>query len=331
MSNEIICLDFEKSVIELEGKINELVNLGKTENIDFSNEIKKLQQKCDKLKKSIFTNLTPMQKVQLARHPQRPNALEYINRLFKDFIEMHGDRNFADDKAIVGGVAGFGEDTIMVIGHQKGRTMEENLMRNFGCPHPEGYRKALRLMRFADKFDMPLITFIDTQGAYPGPDAEERGQGEAIATNLKVMAELGVPIICVVIGEGGSGGALGIGVGNRILMLENAVYSVISPEGCASILYNDAAKSADAAAALKLTALDLYKFKIIDEIIPEPIGGVHRDAEIVFKQLEQNLRKVLDELKAMNREKLTEDRYQKYRNMGKYSIASLDKDSKAEE
>ncbi len=328
MSNGIKGFDFESPVIELEEKIKELKNLGESENIDFSNEIKKLQQKCSKLKKDIFSNLTPFQKVYMARHPNRPNSTEYINMIFGDFIEMHGDRNYSDDKSIVGGIADFDDDSIMVIGHQKGRTTEENLMRNFGMARPEGYRKALRLMRLAEKYNLPVITLIDTPGAYPGIGAEERGQAEAIATNLKAMAGLSVPLVSVVIGEGGSGGALGIGVGNRVLMLENSIYSVISPEGCASILWRDASKAPEAALALKLTASDLYKFKIIDEVILEPLGGVHRDVEFVAKRLARSLKKQLDELKQMTAEELIQDRYQKFRQMGRFIDGSLQKSKK---
>lgn len=328
MSNGIKGFDFENPVLELEEKIKELRNLGKSENINFSSEIKKLQQKCNKLKKDIFTNLSPFQKVYLARHPKRPNSMEYIDMIFNDFLEMHGDRSYSDDKSIIGGIASFDDDTIVVIGHQKGRTTEENLMRNFGMARPEGYRKALRLMRFAEKFDLPVITLIDTPGAYPGIGAEERGQAEAIATNLKVMAGIKVPFISVVIGEGGSGGALGIGIGNRVLMLENSIYSVISPEGCASILWRDASKASEAASALKLTALDLYKFKIIDEIIPEPLGGVHRDIEFVTKRLVRSLKKHLGELKKMTAEELIQDRYQKFRQMGRFIDGSSQKGKK---
>ena len=249
MADIIPGMDFEKPVIEMEQKIEELKNTSATKHVDFSKEIENLEHKCEKLKKKIFANLTPWQKVQLARHPRRPLTLEYIHLLTTDFMEMHGDRNFGDDNAIVGGIAKLGKKTVVVLGHQKGRTTEENLNRNFGMAHPEGYRKALRLMKFAEKFSFPIIVFIDTSGAYPGVGAEERGQAEAIARNLKIMAELTVPIVVIVTGEGGSGGALGIGVGDRILMLENAIYSVISPEGCASILWHDASKAPEAAEA----------------------------------------------------------------------------------
>lgn len=318
MADVIPGIDFEKPVVELEKKIEELKKLGTSEHINFSKEILNLEQKCDKLKKKIFNNLTPWQKVQLARHPKRPYTMDYINLLMHDFVEMHGDRNFADDPAIVGGIAKFDNETVIVLGHQKGHTTEENLKRNFGMAHPEGYRKALRLMKFAEKFGFPVIIFIDTPGAYPGIGAEERGQAEAIARNLKTMAELNVPIIVIVTGEGGSGGALGIGVGDKILMLENAIYSVISPEGCASILWRDVSKAPDAARALKLTALDLYKFKIIDDIVAEPLGGVHRDAGFVKEQLIVRIRKCLNELKGIPKEELIKKRYKKFRQIGEF-------------
>lgn len=315
---EIEGLDFERSVIELEKKIAELKKLGTNEKVDFSQEIASLEKKCDELKKEIFGNLTPWQKVQLARHPQRPYTLDYINLVMSDFVELRGDRNFADDRAIVGGLAKFENETIVVIGHQKGRTLQENLERNFGMPHPEGYRKALRIMKLAEKFSFPVISFIDTPGAYPGIGAEERGQAEAIAQNLKTMSELKVPIIVVVIGEGGSGGALGIGVGDKILMLENAIYSVISPEGCASILWRDAAKAPEAAKALKLTARDLMELKVIDEIIAEPLGGVHRDIGFVGKQLAEKIKRYISELKNLPVEELLKKRYQKFRQLGEF-------------
>jgi len=315
---EVEGLDFEKPVVELEKKIEELKNLSVSNKVDFSQEIASLEKKCDELKKEIFGNLTPWQRVQLARHPQRPYALDYINSLMTDFVELRGDRGFAEDRAIVGGMAKFENGTVMVIGHQKGRTLQENMMRNFGMPHPEGYRKALRLMKLAEKFSIPVISFIDTPGAYPGIGAEERGQAEAIAHNLKTMSELEVPIIVIVIGEGGSGGALGIGVGDKILMLENAIYSVISPEGCASILWRDAAKAPDAAKALKLTAQDLLELKVIDEIITEPLGGVHRDIGFVGKQLAEKLKIYLNELKSLPVGELLEKRYQKFRLLGEF-------------
>jgi len=316
---EIEGLDFERPVVELEKKIEELKNLGAQNKVDFTKEIEGLEKKCEKLKREIFGKLTPWEKVQLARHPKRPYTLDYINLLMSDFVEFRGDRSFADDPSIVAGIAKFGKETVVVIGHQKGRTLQENVMRNFGMPHPEGYRKALRMMKFAEKFSVPVISFIDTPGAYPGIGAEERGQAEAIARNLKAMSELEVPIIVVVIGEGGSGGALGIGVGDKVLMLENAIYSVISPEGCASILWRDAAKAPEAAKALKLTAQDLLTLKVIDEIIDEPLGGVHRDIGFVGRQLEEKIRKYLGELKDLPREELLRRRYQRFRALGKFA------------
>jgi len=315
---EVEGLDFERPIVELEKKIEELKNLGANEKVDFSNEIMSLEKKCDELKKEIFGNLTPWQKVQLARHPKRPYTLDYINLLMTDFVELRGDRGFADDRAIVAGMAKFENETVAVIGHQKGRNLQENMLRNFGMPHPEGYRKALRIMKLAEKFSISVISFIDTPGAYPGIGAEERGQAEAIARNLKVMSELEVPIIVVVIGEGGSGGALGIGVGDKVLMLENAIYSVISPEGCASILWRDAAKAPEAAKALKLTARDLLELKVIDEIIEEPLGGVHRDIGFVGKQLVEKLKSYLSELKSLPVEELLTRRYQKFRALGEF-------------
>ena len=260
-------LDFEKPIIELERKIEELKNLTETEHIELSSEIKQLNQKLRKLKREIFENLTPWQRVQVARHPQRPYTLDYIELIMSDFVPLHGDRLFFDDKAIVCGLVKMDGEKVMVIGHQKGRDTKQNLMRNFGCAHPEGYRKAIRLMRLAEKFSVPIVIFIDTPGAYPGIGAEERGQAQSIAYNLREMTDIGVPIIIFVIGEGGSGGALGIGVGDKVCILENAYYSVISPEGCAAILWRERVKAPEAAQALKLTAGDLLKMKIVDEVI----------------------------------------------------------------
>ena len=315
---EVEGLDFERPVVELEKKIEELKSLGANEKVDFSQEITSLEKKCEELKREIFANLTPWQKVQLARHPQRPYTLDYINLLMTDFVELRGDRNFADDSAMVAGMAKLENEAVVVIGHQKGRTLQENMMRNFGMPHPEGYRKALRIMKMAEKFSIPVISFIDTPGAYPGIGAEERGQAEAIARNLKAMSELEVPIIVVVIGEGGSGGALGIGVGDKVLMLENAIYSVISPEGCASILWRDAAKAPEAAKALKLTARDLLELKVIDEIIDEPLGGAHRDIGFVGSRLAEKIKIYLSEFKNLPVEELLRKRYQKFRLLGEF-------------
>ncbi len=318
MPDEILGLDFEKPVVELEKKILELNRLGKEESIDFSQEISNLQKKCDKLKKEIYTNLTAWEKVLLARHPQRPYTIDYVKLLMEDYIELHGDRKFADDLSIVGFICKFNHQPVIAIGHQKGRTTQENLERNFGMPHPEGYRKALRLMNLAERFQMPVIFFIDTPCAYPGIGAEERGQAEAIATNLKNLAILSVPIIIVVIGEGGSGGALGIGVGDRILMLENAVYFVCSPEACSSILFRDATKAPHAAEALKLTATDLLKLGIIDEIVPEPLGGAHRDMDFMGKELTSRIKKNLCQLKKLSKTALLEERYKRFRRMGEF-------------
>ncbi len=316
MSDEIVGLDFEKPILDLESKIEELKSFNSVETVQLDREIASLERKRDQLINEIFSNLTPWQRVQLARHPRRPHTMDFIRSLLTEFTEIHGDRSFADDKALVGGCGFLGKDPVMVMGHQKGRNVEESMIRNFGMMHPEGYRKALRLMKLAEKFKRPVITFIDTPGAYPGIGAEERGQAEAIARNLREMAELRVPVISVVIGEGGSGGALGIGVSDRILMLENAWYSVISPEGCAAILFRDAARAADAATALKLTAQDLLGLGIIDEMVPEPAGGAHRQLEPIAASLRAALVKNLQDLKKINRSQLVEMRYQKYRKMG---------------
>ncbi|HMT93800.1 acetyl-CoA carboxylase carboxyltransferase subunit alpha [uncultured Thiothrix sp.] len=313
-------LDFEQPIAELQAKIEELRFVDDTQ-INLSEEIAKLEEKAQTLTRSIFAKLTPRQISQLARHPKRPYTLDLVKALFTDFTELHGDRAFADDNAIVGGIARFRGQSIMVIGHQKGRDTAENIKRNFGMPRPEGYRKALRLMRMAEKFQLPIITFIDTPGAYPGIGAEERGQSEAIARNLYEMAQLRTPIICTVVGEGGSGGALAIGVGDRVMMLQYATYSVISPEGCASILWKSAEKAADAADAMGITADRLKSLGLIDQIIPEPLGGAHRNmpvaAQAVGEALEANLR----ELKAMNIDKLLEKRYQRLLSFGQYEEA----------
>ena len=311
-------LDFEKPIIELERKIEELKALTETENIELSSEIKQLTQRLDKLKREIFENLTPWQRVQVARHPQRPYTLDYINLMMKDFLQLHGDRLYADDKAIVCGMARIDGEKLMVIGHQKGRDTKENLLRNFGCAHPEGYRKAIRAMKMAEKFGLPVVIFIDTPGAYPGIGAEERGQAQSIARNLREMTSLEVPIIIFVIGEGGSGGALGIGVGDKVCILENAYYSVISPEGCAAILWRDRAKAPEAAEALKLTANDLLKMGIIDEIIKEPLGGAHRGPETCAKNIKAAIRKYLQELEPLSKKELLEKRYKRFRKIGAF-------------
>ncbi len=311
-------LDFERPIIELEQKISELRKFSETRSIDLSGEIKQFEDRLEKLKQDIFKKLTPWQKVQIARHPRRPYTLDYIRLAMTEFVELHGDRHFRDDPAIVCGLARIDNEKVMVIGHQKGRDTKENLYRSFGSPHPEGYRKAMRLMWMAERFGLPIVTFIDTPGAYPGVEAEERGQAEAIAFNLREMSLLKVPVIVTVIGEGGSGGALGIGVGNHTCMLENAYYSVISPEGCAAILWRDRTNACDAAAALKITAPDLLQFKIIDEIIPEPLGGAHRDHEATAGALKKALLKNLKRLKSLSSEELIEQRYEKFRIIGKW-------------
>jgi len=312
-------LDFEKPIIELEKKIQELKNFISSKKIDLSSEVKRLEEKLEHLKKDIYGNLTPWQRVQIARHPQRPYTLDYINMIMSDFIEVHGDRTFSDDKALIAGFAKLDGQKIVVIGHQKGRDIKENLQRNFGCAHPEGYRKALRVMRLADKFDLPIVIFIDTPGAYPGIGAEERGQAQAIATNLREMISISVPIVAIVIGEGGSGGALGIGIADKVCVLENAYYSVISPEGCAAILWKDGSKAPEAAEVLKLTAADLLKMGIIDEVVPEPLGGAHRDPEKMAADLKEVIKRSLNNLNNQPKEKILELRYQKFRAIGKFS------------
>jgi acetyl-CoA carboxylase carboxyl transferase subunit alpha len=308
-------LEFERPIVELEKKIEELRQLSRG-TIDFVEEIKRLEKKARRLQEEIFAELTPWQKVQLSRHPVRPFTLDYVELLFEEFVELHGDRAFADDASIVGGIARFEGREVMVIGHQKGRNTKENLRRNFGMSRPEGYRKAARLMQLAGRFRRPIITLIDTPGAYPGVGAEERGQAEAIARNLEIMALLPVPFVATVIGEGGSGGALAIGVADRLLMLEFAIYSVISPEGCASILWKDQAKVADAAAELRLTAPDLTKLGVCDEIIKEGAGGAHRDIKTTAENLRASLKRHLDELGGIAPDDLLARRYRKYRGIG---------------
>ena len=311
-------LEFEKPVVELEKKIEELRATASETKIDNSDEIEKLSKDMIRLQEEIFSNLTPWQITQLARHPLRPYTLDYISRIFSDFIELHGDRNFRDDPAIVGGLAMLEGEPVMVIGHQKGRTTKEKVYRNFGMPNPEGYRKAVRLMSMAERLKKPIITFIDTPGAFPGIGAEERGQAEAIAKNLMVMSRLKVPIIVVVIGEGGSGGALAIGVGDRVMMLEYATYSVISPEGCAAILWKDGSKADIAAKALKITAKDLYSLVVIDEIVKEPPGSAHRNPDSMAITMKEALVKSLQELKKLSPDELVDMRYKKYRKIGKF-------------
>ncbi|HET6281932.1 MAG TPA: acetyl-CoA carboxylase carboxyltransferase subunit alpha [Polyangia bacterium] len=310
-------LDFERPVVELERKIEELVRVS-GDAPELRPQIQLLEARARELQQGIFAELTAWQKVQLSRHPERPYTLDYIDRLIDGFIELHGDRRFADDPAIVGGFGTFEGTPVLVVGHQKGRSTKEKVQRNFGQPKPEGYRKALRLMELAGRMRKPVICLIDTQGAYPGIDAEERGQAEAIAKNLEVMAGLPVPIVCAVIGEGGSGGALALGVANRILMLEYATYSVISPEGCASILWRDDSKKPEAAEAMKMTAVDLLRLGVIDEIVPEAPGGAHRDHDLTAGNLGDALRRQLAELILQPPEKLRSERYAKFRGMGAF-------------
>jgi acetyl-CoA carboxylase carboxyl transferase subunit alpha len=311
-------LEFEKPIAELEKKIEELTLFTSNGNISLEEEILKLQNKSDQLLAEIYANLAPWQKVQISRHANRPYTLDYIEAVFSDFVEMHGDRAFADDPAIVCGMARFDNQPIVVIGHQKGRTLKDRMFRNFGQPHPEGYRKALRLMRFAEKFNRPIVTFIDTQGAYPGIGAEERGQGESIARNLAVMSTLKTPVVTVVIGEGGSGGALALGVADRVLMLEHSTYSVISPEGCAAILWDDGSKASEAAQLLKLTAQDLFHMQVIDEVIEEPIGGAHRDPRRAAELLKESLSRNMAEVRSVPIADLVTRRYDKFRKLGVY-------------
>jgi len=311
-------LNFEKPIIELENKIQELKSIAHREGIDLSHEIHRLESRLKELEEETFLNLTPWQRVQLARHPARPKTLTLINMIFDDWLELHGDRLYSDDQAIVAGLARIDNQRFVIIGHQKGETVKENLFRNFGMAHPEGYRKASRVMSLAERFSIPLVSFIDTPGAYPGIEAEERGQAEAIAANLEKMSRLKVPIIAIIIGEGGSGGALGIGVGDKIFMLENAIYSVISPEGCAAILWKDQQKVEEAASALKLTAQDLLKLGIIDGIIPEPRGGAHRDVETTAINIKKTILKEIEDLKSIPIERLLMERKNKYREMGKF-------------
>ena len=308
-----IWLNFERPIVELEKKIEELKGL---KGVD--EEIKRLESQAKRLKKKIYSDLSRWQRVQLARHPRRPYPLDIIPLITEDFIELHGDRRFGDDWAVVSGIAKFDKFKIAIVAHQKGRDTKEKIKRNFGMPHPEGYRKALRIMKMAAKFSMPIINMVDTPGAYPGADAEERGQAEAIATNLFECAVLPVPIVVLILGEGGSGGALAIAVGDRILMLENSIYSVISPEGCAAILWRDSSKNKEAAEALKMTASDLLKFNIIDEIVPEPVGGAHLDPEQTAKNIKDVLIKHLDEITKIPIDKLIPLRISKFQNMGVY-------------
>ena len=307
-------LEFEKPILELENRIAEL--RASEDSVAARDEIAKLEERLARQQQRVYSGLTAWQRTQIARHPKRPHTLDLVNLLLEDWVELHGDRVFGDDKAIVGGLALFEGEPVVVIGHQKGRDTRENIARNFGMPHPEGYRKALRLMQLAGKFGKPVITFIDTPGAYPGLGAEERGQAEAIARNLREMADLPVPIVCVVTGEGGSGGALAIAVGNRVLMLEYAIYSVISPEGCAAILWGEATKAPEAAEIMRVTAPDLLELGVIDAIVPEPVGGAHRNWEAAAASLRAVLREQLWELRSKSESELIEERQEKFRRIG---------------
>ena len=317
-------LDFEKPIVELERQLEEWKQKSAEKGVDVSAEMTELEQSIEKTKHEIYSRLTPWQRVQLARHPMRPFTLDYVGQIFPDFIELHGDRHFADDRAMVCGFAKLGPRWVVVIGNQKGRDTKENIARNFGSAHPEGYRKALRLMKLAEKFSLPVVCFIDTPGAYPGIGAEERHIAEAIAVNLREMMTLATPLIATVIGEGGSGGALGIGVADRVLILENAYYSVITPEGCAAILWKDRSASAQAAEALKITATDLKSLGLVDEIVPEPVGGAHRDPEGAAANLKRALETNLAALENLSMEKLLRARYEKFRAMGVFKTAKSD-------
>ena len=318
-------LDFEQPIIELQSKLDALTRTTQTSGVevDFEGEAEQIREKIEETRKAIYSKLTPWQRIQLARHPRRPYTLDYIETAFDEFSELHGDRLYSDDRAVVSGFAKLGDERVMVMGTQKGRDTKENVLRNFGCAHPEGYRKALRLMKLANKFGLPIITIIDTAGAFPGIGAEERHIAEAIAVNLKEMMTLEVPIIAVVIGEGGSGGALGIGVADRVLILENAYYSVISPEGCAAILWKDRAAAPDAAEALKITSDHLKKFGLVDEIIPEPLGGAHNDPAQTAETLKAQLLKHLKALKKTPLKKLQAERYEKFRAHGQFEEQKL--------
>lgn len=313
-----VVLDFEKPIVEIQNKIDELKKMSEESGMDLNNQIETFEQQAQDYKKELYSKLKPSQKLQIARHPERPKFLDYVNLMCDEFIELHGDREGMDDRAIIGGIAKIDGKPLMIIGIQKGRNTKENLEYNFGMPQPQGYRKALRLFNHANKFNLPIVTLIDTPGAYPGIKAEETGQGVAIAVNLREMAKLNVPIISIITGEGCSGGALGLAVANRVMMLEHAYYTVISPEGCASILWRDAARFADAAEALKITSKDLLEFDIIDEEIAEPIGGAHTDYNIVADNMKSAIMNALNELSKKTPEVLKEERYNKFRKMGRF-------------
>ena len=312
-------LEFEKPILELERRIAELKETAKATGVDLEAEIRLLEERLARLRKETYENLTPWQRVQLARASGRPTTLDVLEKAFQDFIELHGDRAFADDPAIVGGLAYLEGEKVVVVWHQKGRDTKENLQRNFGMPHPEGYRKAMRLMDLADRFGYPFLTFVDTPGAYPGVSAEERGQAWVIAQSIQRMSRLRVPAVTVILGEGGSGGALAIAVANRVLILENAWYSVISPESCAAILWRDAKEAPKAAEALKLTAKDLLQLKVVDAIVPEPEGGAHKDPDRAIRNIKEALLKALEELKGLSPEALYEDRYRRFRSLGAFA------------
>lgn len=326
----MLTFDFEKPIVELEKKIAELQKYADEVQIDASEELKSLQNKRETVCKQIYDNLAPYQRVQVARHPNRPYTLDYINMICDNFVELHGDRRFSDDQALIGGLATIDGKQFMIVGHQKGRDTKDNIKRNFGMANPEGYRKAMRLFEMADKFNLPILAMIDTPGAYPGIGAEERGQAEAIAVNLREMMGIGTPIVCVVIGEGGSGGALGIGIGNRVLIMENSYYTVISPEGCAAILFRDAARASDAADAMRITAKYLLEFGIVEDIIPEPVGGAHRNHELAAKFFKEKIVKHFDELSGMTSDELKESRYQKFRKIGVFNETPESGDSSQE-
>lgn len=315
-------LEFEKPVVELRNKIKELKEFTEQSDVDLSSEIEKLEVRLEKLENDIYANMAPWDRVQIARHPNRPTTLDYIHHLFENFFECHGDRYYGDDEAIVSGIAKYHGLPVTVIGHQRGKDTKENIRRNFGMPHPEGYRKALRLMKQAEKFNRPIICFIDTKGAYPGKAAEERGQSEAIAKNLFEMAGLTVPIISIVIGEGGSGGALALGVGNYIHMLENSTYSVISPEGAAAILWKDSTLAKKAAETMKITAPDLKELGVVDEIISEVKGGAHKNTELQATYIDKVIKQSLENLLKMNKEELIQHRYEKFKRIGQVSFAN---------
>ncbi len=313
-----VVLDFEKPIVEIQNKIDELKKMSEESGMDLNNQIETFEQQAQDYKKELYSKLKPSQKLQIARHPERPKFLDYVNLMCDEFIELHGDREGMDDRAIIGGIAKIDGKPLMIIGIQKGRNTKENLEYNFGMPQPQGYRKALRLFNHANKFNLPIVTLIDTPGAYPGIKAEETGQGGAIAVNLREMAKLNVPIISIITGEGCSGGALGLAVANRVMMLEHAYYTVISPEGCASILWRDAARFADAAEALKITSKDLLEFDIIDEEIHEPLGGAHTNYAEVTNNMKTSIMNALDELSKKSSEELRNERYDKFRKMGRF-------------